>query len=126
MPEPTPLNPTRHTAEAMRSDTEAMALQLVELMAPTPGAAQWRAAESLALCILSAVRKGATAHQLVLAANSAVTARRQDHQDALVVQMDRMGMRDDLETGQSSGAPEGIHPIFDNLLRSLAPRQVAL
>jgi len=113
--DPMPLNPTRHTVEAMRSDTEAMALQLVELMAPTPGAAQWRAAESLALGILSAVRKGRTAQTLVLAQQQAQAKRDAEHETAMVVQLDRMGM------SETAGRLPSVHPIFAPLLASLQP-----
>jgi hypothetical protein len=101
-----PIHPTRHTAEAMRQDTEAMASEIVKLMATAPGAAQWRAAESLALGILSAVRKGCTAHQLVQAQAQAQAARRVNHETAMVMQLERMGM---------SETAERLHPIFEGI-----------
>lgn len=110
LPEPLPIHPTRHTAEAMRSDTEAMALELVGLMAPSPGAAQWRAAESLVLGMLSAVRKGATAHQLVLAQQAAQAKRDEQHETAMVLQLDRMGM---------SEIAGRLHPVFGDICKAV-------
>jgi hypothetical protein len=114
MPDPKPLNPTRHTAEAMKDDALVMAGELRSLLGANPGLAQWRAAESLALGILSAVRKGRTAATLVAAADQAHAARLQQHEDAMVMHLDRMGMHD---TAEIASSPQ-LHPIFDGICRA--------
>lgn len=95
MPDPLPINPTRATAEEMKDDAFVMAGELRSLMGADPGPDQWRAAESLALGILSAVRKGRSAAILIHEARKAQAVRERAHDDAIVLQLERHGFAQD-------------------------------
>ena len=101
--------PKPSTAETMRDDAVAMTEELRGLLdtQPTPG--QWRAIESYALGIASAARKGKTAAVLVQAAKEAQVARVEQHETAMTVQLDRMGM------SETAGR---LHPIFEDMIHA--------
>ena len=106
---PYPLNPTRSTAEAMRADALAMTDEIQNLLDAQPTPAQWQAIESCALRIASSARKGRCAAVLVQTANEAQAARVEQHETAMTVQLDRMGM------SETAGR---LHPIFEDMIHA--------
>lgn len=132
LPEPTPLNPTRHTAqlcreEALRAARELIAVteHLVKILERNPNADQWRVLESIVQGmgttalkrLVDPIRTGRSAAVLVAAATKAADAKRQEHTDALVMRLDRMGMSETLQHLEGA-APEGLHPLFGSIVNT--------
>ena len=97
-----------YTSEAMRANAAAMVDEIRNLLEVEPTPSQWQVIESHALGIADAARKAGHFSAAVLVASTR-SSLDQQHETAMTVQLDRMGM------SETAGR---LDPVFANIIKA--------